>query len=105
MCFGKSKKPSSEELRKICYSPTTGEEETEEEREVRIRKQIRKEADAFRDAIEKYLTDLYDAHGATVNKGIISMELAKEFVRRLPSEEVKRLGMALEGMADVTLIY
>lgn len=103
--FNKNKNSSSEEPRKIYYAPTTGEEETEEEREVRIRKQIRREADAFRDAIEKYLTDLYDAHGATVNKGIVSMELAKEFVRRLPSEEVKRLGMALEGMADVTLIY
>lgn len=100
-----NKKTSSETSLTSYCCPTTGEKETEEEYKARRQKEIAQEADQIRDSIEKYITELYEFHDATVNKGFAAMELAKTFVEHLPSEEVKRLGMALTGLADVTLIY
>ena len=105
MRFVKRKESSSEPSSMKYRCPTTGEEETEEEHKIRRQKEIAQEADQIRDSIEKYITELYEYNEATVNKGFAAMELAKIFVQHLPSEEVKRLGMALTGLADVTLVY
>lgn len=70
----------------------------------RMLREISNEANMLKNAVGKYIFDLYKANPAPVNKGIVAMELAKEFVRILPSEEVKRLGMAFEGIANATLI-
>ena len=97
MCFGKRKKEAYlEEIKR-----KESEEKISNERMLR---EISKESDMLKNAVGKYIIDLYKANPAPVNKGIVAMELAKDFVRILPSEEVKRLGIAFEGIADVTLI-
>lgn len=91
--------------KKEVYLEEIKRKETEEKiSNERMLREISKQSDMLKNAVGKYVIDLYKANPAPVNKGIVAMELAKEFVRILPSEEVKRLGMAFEGMADATLI-